>query len=137
MSQSPQVTESPLYCNASTMNQFLSGLLRTSQWAHTIRSGPNYVWYSTGSGAHPAPYSTGTGILSPGVKRPGREDYSPPSRAEVKNERDYTSTRNLKEVLYWGPWRMCKGRLWRRASLSTGAPLDNLEGGSYTEDFER
>jgi len=38
----------------------------------------------------------GTGILSPRVKRPGREDYSPPSRAEVKNERDYTSTRNLK-----------------------------------------
>jgi len=40
----------------------------------------------------------GTGILSLGVKRPGREDYSPPSRAEAKHERDYISTRNLKGV---------------------------------------
>ena len=23
-------------------------------------------------------------------------------------------------LLCWGPWRMCKGRLWRQASLSTG-----------------
>ena len=38
-------------------------------------------------------------------------------------------------LLYWGPWRMCKGRLWRRASLSIGAPLGNLEVGSYTGDF--
>jgi hypothetical protein len=28
-------------------------------------------------------------------------------------------------------------RLWRRTSLSTGAPLGNLEGSSYTGDFER
>jgi len=73
----------------------------------------------------------GTGILSPGVKRPGCEDHSPPSRAEAKNERYYTSTRNLKGggkgLLYWGAWRMCKGRLWGRASLSIGAPLGNLE----------
>ena len=40
-------------------------------------------------------------------------------------------------LLYWGPWRMCKGRLWERASLSTGAPLGNLEGDSYTGGFER
>jgi len=39
--------------------------------------------------------------------------------------------------LYWRPWRMCKRRLWRRAPLSTGAPLGNLEGGSYTGGFER
>jgi len=32
---------------------------------------------------------------------------------------------------------MCKGRLWGRASLSIGAPLGNLEGGSFTRDFER
>jgi len=32
---------------------------------------------------------------------------------------------------------MCKGRLWEWASLSIGAALRNLEGGSYTGDFER
>jgi len=36
-----------------------------------------------------------------------------------------------------GPWRMCKGRLWRQASLSIGATLGNLEGGSYTRDIKR
>jgi len=44
----------------------------------------------------------GTEILSLGVKRPECEDYSPPSRAEVKNERDYTFTRNLKGGLLLG-----------------------------------
>jgi hypothetical protein len=45
---------------------------------------------------------------------------------------------NLVEgLLHWGPWRMCKGRLWRRAALSIRAPLGNLEGGSYTGDVER
>jgi len=28
-------------------------------------------------------------------------------------------------------------RIWRWASLSTGAPLGNLEGGSSTRDFDR
>jgi hypothetical protein len=32
------------------------------------------------------------GALSLGVKRPGREDHSPPSSAEVKNARSYTFT---------------------------------------------
>jgi hypothetical protein len=37
---------------------------------------------------------------------------------------------NLEEwLLYWGPWRMCKGRLWKRAPISAGDPLVNLEGG--------
>jgi hypothetical protein len=42
----------------------------------------------TGSGAHPASYTMGTGVLSPEVKaRPGRDtDHSPPSSAEVENE---------------------------------------------------
>jgi hypothetical protein len=40
-------------------------------------------------------------------------------------------------VLYWGPWKMCKGRLCRQASLAIGAPLGNLEGGSYTGDVVR
>ena len=39
-------------------------------------------------------------------------------------------------VLYWGPWRLCRRRLWWRAPLSIGAPLGNLEGGPFTRDFE-
>ena len=35
-------------------------------------------------------------------------------------------------LLYWWPWRICK-----RAFLSIGAPLGNLEVGSYTKDFKR
>jgi hypothetical protein len=40
-------------------------------------------------------------------------------------------------LLYWGLWRICTGRLWRRASVSIGAQMGNLEGGSFTRDFER
>jgi hypothetical protein len=42
----------------------------------------------TGSEAHPASCTMGTGVLSPGVKaRPGRDaDHSPLSNAEVENE---------------------------------------------------
>jgi hypothetical protein len=42
----------------------------------------------TGSGAHPASCTMGTGGHFPGVKaRPGRDaDHSPPSSAEVVNE---------------------------------------------------
>jgi hypothetical protein len=32
---------------------------------------------------------------------------------------------------------MCKERLWKQASLSIGAPLGSLEGGSFTGDFVR
>ena len=39
-------------------------------------------------------------------------------------------------LLYLGPWRICKGRLWKQASLSIGAQLVNQEGGS-TGDFQR
>jgi hypothetical protein len=36
----------------------------------------------SGSGAHPASYPMGTGALSQGVKRPGRDtDRSPPTSA--------------------------------------------------------
>jgi hypothetical protein len=44
----------------------------------------------TGSGAHPASYPMGTGGPFPGGKaRPGRDaDHSPPSSAEVKNEKE-------------------------------------------------
>jgi hypothetical protein len=38
-------------------------------------------------------YPLGTGALSPGVKRPGREaDHSPPTSVEIKNTWVYTST---------------------------------------------
>jgi hypothetical protein len=40
-------------------------------------------------------------------------------------------------LLYWGPWKLCRGRLWWWASLSLGALLENLEGGIFTRDFER
>jgi hypothetical protein len=42
----------------------------------------------TGSGAHPASCTMGTGSPFPGAKtRPGRDaDHSPPSSTEVKNE---------------------------------------------------
>jgi len=39
----------------------------------------------TGCRAHPATYPMRKGALSPGVKRPGREEYSTPSSAEIKN----------------------------------------------------
>jgi len=43
-------------------------------------------------------------------------------------------------LLYWGPWKMLKKASGTRISI--GAPLQlrrtwNLEGGSYTGDFER
>jgi hypothetical protein len=45
-----------------------------------------------GSGDHPAFYPTGTGVVSSGVTRPGREaDYSPQTSAEVRNSWIYTS----------------------------------------------
>jgi hypothetical protein len=40
-------------------------------------------------------------------------------------------------LIYWEPWLMCKGKLWRRASLSIGTPLGNLEGSLYTGDLKR
>jgi hypothetical protein len=47
----------------------------------------------TGSGVHPASYQMGTGVLSLGIKRPGREaDHSSLSSAKVKNAWSYTST---------------------------------------------
>jgi hypothetical protein len=48
----------------------------------------------TGSGAHPASCTVGTGGLFPGGNAgPGRDaDHSSPFSAEVKNERSYTSS---------------------------------------------
>jgi hypothetical protein len=40
----------------------------------------------TGSEVHPTPCPMDIGVLSPGVKRPGREaEHSPPISAEVNN----------------------------------------------------
>jgi hypothetical protein len=51
----------------------------------------------TCSGAHPTSYTTGTGDSYSGVMRSGHEaDHSPPSRAEVKNGWNYTSTRPIR-----------------------------------------
>jgi hypothetical protein len=49
---------------------------------------PSILSVQTGSGAHPASYTMGTGGPFPGGKaRPGRDaDHSPPSSAEVVNE---------------------------------------------------
>jgi hypothetical protein len=45
-----------------------------------------------GSGAQPVSYPMGTGALSLGLKRPGREaDHSPTSSAEIKNAWSYTA----------------------------------------------
>jgi hypothetical protein len=46
------------------------------------------LFVQTGSEAHPASCTMGTGGPFPGTKaRPGRDaDHSPPSNAEVKNE---------------------------------------------------
>jgi hypothetical protein len=44
------------------------------------------------SGAHPASYLMGIGVLSSGVKRPGRETETSSPRTEVKNTWSYTPT---------------------------------------------
>jgi hypothetical protein len=47
----------------------------------------------TGSGLTQPPVQRVPGVLSLGVKRPGREaDHSPPSCADVENASRYTST---------------------------------------------
>jgi hypothetical protein len=51
-----------------------------------------FAHVQTGPGAHPASSTMGTGSF-PVVKRPGRgADHPPPSNAEVKKEKSYTST---------------------------------------------
>jgi hypothetical protein len=66
----------------------------TTNWATGVRSQTAAEDFSsnlciqTGSGAHPASYTMGTGGSFPaGKARPGRDaDRSPPSSAEVKKE---------------------------------------------------
>jgi hypothetical protein len=55
------------------------------------RFSPFYT-LQTGSGVHPASYTMGTAVFSPGVKQLGREaDHSSPTSDEVKNTWMYTS----------------------------------------------
>jgi hypothetical protein len=66
----------------------------TTDWTAGVRSPTGAQDFSstlcvqTGSGAHPASYTMGTGGSFPrGKARPGRDaDHSPPSSAEVKKE---------------------------------------------------
>jgi hypothetical protein len=49
-----------------------------------------YFSVQAGSGAHPVYYLVGTGVISPGMKRPVREvDHTHASSAEVKSEWSY------------------------------------------------
>jgi hypothetical protein len=41
------------------------------------------------------------------------------------------------EKCYWGILEKCKRRLWKRVTLSTGAPAGERGGGSFTRTFER
>jgi hypothetical protein len=63
----------------------LDGRVRSPTEAEDFASN---LCVQTGSGAHPAPYTVGTGGSFPGGKtRLGRDaDHSPPSSAEVKKE---------------------------------------------------
>jgi hypothetical protein len=66
----------------------------TTDWRAGVRSPTETEDFSsnlcvhTGSGAHPASYTMGTGGSFPGGKvRPGRDaDHSPPSSAKVQKE---------------------------------------------------
>jgi len=62
------------------------GLVGTGIESHCGQDFSAHV--QTGSGAHPASYTMGTGSF-PGVKRPGRGvDHPLPSSAEVKERRE-------------------------------------------------
>jgi hypothetical protein len=84
------------------MHHLLGKRSRCSDWLRAGRlrgrsSSPGRVSFlhvvQTGSGAHQASHTKGTGGSFPGVNLPGREaDHSPPTSAEVKKTWIYTST---------------------------------------------
>lgn len=41
------------------------------------------------------------------------------------------------DLVNWRRREICKRRIWKRAALSVGAPLGNLEGGSFAGDSEK
>jgi len=63
--------------------------LRAGRQGFDCRQGQGICFFATASNrfwAHAASYAIGTGVLSPGVKWPGREaGHSPPSGAWFKN----------------------------------------------------
>jgi len=71
--------------------------LRDGRYGFRIPEG-QVIWFfifgtQIGSGAHPASYSMGRGVLSRGAKHPGCDfDHSPPCSYEVKNEWRYISS---------------------------------------------
>jgi len=68
--------------NATISYTFL--LLIVKAWQEIYLFSKNV---QTASGAHPACYSIGTGVVSPGLKRPWRDvNHSPASSAEVKKD---------------------------------------------------
>jgi hypothetical protein len=78
------------------LNKYIYGAVQclTTDWTAGVRflteeeDFSSNLCVQTGSGAHPASYTMGTGGSFPGGKsRPGRDaDHSPPSSAEVKKE---------------------------------------------------
>jgi hypothetical protein len=95
-----------LYTNELlSLTQYTAVDLATGYWPDGRGSisgwGKNFLFHSVqiGSGAHPASYTKGTGALSSGIKRLGREaDHSLPSSAEVKNGK---AIRPLPHTLSW------------------------------------
>jgi hypothetical protein len=87
-------TLSELNQNKSTSGSAQSVQYLTTDWTAGVRSPTEAEDFSsnlciqTGSGAHPASYTVGTGGSFPGGKaRPGRDaDHSPPSSVVVKKE---------------------------------------------------
>jgi hypothetical protein len=81
-------------CLCFTLFSNVFVLSRDSSVGIRLRTGrpgfdsPQYkIFFSTGSGAHPASCLMGTGAGSPGVKRQEHKaDHSPPSGVEVKND---------------------------------------------------
>jgi len=67
------------------MHSFTSDSLQSGRYGDRLAVGAKFpALVQTGSEAHPASCTMGTGLFS-GVKRPGRgDDHPPPSSAEVK-----------------------------------------------------
>jgi hypothetical protein len=79
-------TENLISCLPTVSRVAQSVQCLTTDWTAEVRS-PN-LYVQTGSGAHPAPYTMGTGGSFPGGKARQRRDadHSLPSSAEVKKD---------------------------------------------------
>ena len=89
------------------------------------RDVPLFQNIQTGSGAHPASYSMGTGVPSLVVKQSGSEnDHLLPSSANIKNVWSYTSTPNIG----------IHGMYWKKFSFFTCVILMEYDYSSFTVD---